>query len=171
MKVAVIFGGTSEERDVSIASGLQLIDGLRMFGHKVTAIDTEKGALSAKDEKQLHEFQILDRPPDSNSLAKIKSESPIALQDMVEMKEVDVVFIALHGGSGEDGSLQALLEVSGIPFTGTGHVGSALAMDKDISKRLMLNDGIPTPEWQMCSSGDVSITNPLGFPGCDRPHR
>ena len=58
MKVAVIFGGTSEERDVSIASGLQIIDGLRQCGHEVLAVDTARGALSTSDEKQLQQFQI-----------------------------------------------------------------------------------------------------------------
>ena len=170
MKVAVVFGGTSEERDVSIASGLQVIDGLRQSGHDVLAIDTARGVLSASEEKHLQEFQILKAPPNSRALAEIKSSSPVSVYSAIELKEVDVVFIALHGGSGEDGSLQALLEVSGIPFTGSGHIGSTLAMDKDISKRIMQAAGVPTPDWQMCSPTDASITNTLGYPVIVKPN-
>lgn len=170
MNVAVVFGGTSEERDVSIASGLQVIDGLRKSGHEVLAIDTARGALTAGDEKQLRQVQILDSPPDSRALAEIRSGFTLTVHTANELRNVDVVFIALHGGSREDGSLQAMLEVSGIPFTGTGHVGSTLAMDKDISKRIIKAAGIPTPDWQMCSPSDVSITNKLGFPIIVKPN-
>ncbi len=170
MKVAVVFGGSSEERDVSIASGLQVIDALRLAGHEVLAVDTAQGALSSDDERRLQQFQVLDLPPNSSALAEIRSSSPVSVFGSIELKEVDVVFIALHGGSGEDGSLQALLEVSGIAFTGSGHTGSTLAMDKDISKRIMQAAGVPTPDWQMCSPADTSVDNKLGYPLIVKPN-
>lgn len=170
MKIAVIFGGSSEERDVSIGSGLQIIDGLRQCGHEVLAVDTARGALSASDEQQLQHFQILDTPPDSKALAEIRSDSALSVYNANELKQVDVVFIALHGGSGEDGSIQALFEVSGIPFTGSGRTGSTLAMDKDISKRIMQAVGVPTADWQMCTPQDTAIDNRLGYPVIVKPN-
>jgi D-alanine-D-alanine ligase len=170
VKVAVIFGGTSEERDVSIASGSQVITALKQAGHEVVAIDTARGALEADEVKRLQNFQVLDLPPNSGALAEIKSSSPVSVFSSMELEEVDVVFIALHGGSGEDGSLQALLELSDIPFTGSGHVGSTLAMDKDVSKRIMRAAGVPTPDWQMWSPTDTSVDNRLGYPVIVKPN-
>jgi D-alanine-D-alanine ligase len=60
-----------------------------------------------------------------------------------------VVFLALHGGQGEDGTLQALLDLTGVPYTGSGHLASALAMDKDLSKHLFRAAGVPTADWRM----------------------
>ena len=65
MKVAVVFGGSSEERDVSIASGLQVINALRARGHEVLPVDTAQGALDAQDEKRLRDFQVLEAPPEA----------------------------------------------------------------------------------------------------------
>jgi D-alanine-D-alanine ligase len=69
------------------------------------------------------------------------------------LPSTDVVFLALHGGQGEDGTLQALLDLTGVPYTGSGHLASALAMDKDLSKHLFLAAGVPTAKWRMASSG------------------
>jgi D-alanine-D-alanine ligase len=68
--------------------------------------------------------------------------------------ETDVVFLGLHGGYGEDGTIQALLDLTGIPYTGSGHLASALAMDKDLSKHLFRRAGVLTAEWQLLRSGD-----------------
>ena len=170
MKIAVVFGGESEERDVSIASGLQVIDGLRSCGHEIVAIDTAMGVLAIDEQKQLQGFQVQSSHPSSSSLVQIKTDPLLIVRNALELNDIDAVFIALHGGSGEDGSLQALLEMSGIPFTGTGRVGSMLAMDKDISKRILQVAGIPTPEWIMCSPTDVPKTNPLGYPVIVKPN-
>ncbi len=72
---------------------------------------------------------------------------------LLEVKP-DKVFIALHGPYGEDGRIQGLLDILGIPYTGTGVLGSALAMDKDITKRLLRSEGIPTPDWVCVRKGD-----------------
>ncbi|HUF61000.1 MAG TPA: D-alanine--D-alanine ligase [Verrucomicrobiales bacterium] len=170
MKVAVVFGGSSEERDVSIASGLEVISGLRAGGHEVIAVDTAKGVLTSEAERSLAGFNVLEKPPESNALVEAGNRSPVAVLGAPELNDVDVVFIALHGGSGEDGTFQALLEAWKIPFTGAGHIGSAIAMDKDVSKRLMVSVGVPTPAWQMCSRGEERITNALGFPVIVKPN-
>lgn len=170
MKVAVILGGSSEERDVSIASGLQVISGLRVGGHEVIAVDTGTGVLSTDAERALEGFQVLRKPPESTALMKAGSQSPMAIAGAPELQNVDLVFVALHGGTGEDGTFQALLEASGIPFTGSGHIGSALAMDKDVAKRLMVAVGVPTPAWEMRTSEDAGATTNLGYPVIVKPN-
>jgi D-alanine-D-alanine ligase len=170
MKIAVVFGGSSEERDVSIASGLEVITGLRAAGHDVIAVDTAKGVLTSEAECSLTGFRVLKEPPVSQALAQTHDQSPVVLASLAELSNVDVVFIALHGGTGEDGTFQALLEASNISFTGSGHVGSAIAMDKDVSKRLMAAAGVPTPAWQMCIPGAKSTENKLGFPVIVKPN-
>jgi D-alanine-D-alanine ligase len=78
---------------------------------------------------------------------------------------VDVVFLALHGGTGEDGTLQAFLDLAGIPYTGSRHLGSASAMNKDISKQLFRAANIPTPDWVMApvSPNDVEHWDTLSL--------
>ena len=63
--------------------------------------------------------------------------------------DCDVVFLGLHGGSGEDGTIQSLLDLTGVPYTGSGHLASALAMDKDLSKQLFRAHGVQTADWLM----------------------
>lgn len=170
MKVAVIFGGSSEERDVSIASGLEVISAMRVRGHDVIAVDTARGLLSADAERTLKGFKVLENHPSSIDLDEVRRQPPVAVANTPELKDVDIVFIALHGGTGEDGTFQAFLEVSGIPFTGSGRVASTIAMDKDISKRLMLGASVPTPAWQMCNPDDESIELQLGYPLIVKPN-
>ncbi|MDQ2778202.1 MAG: D-alanine--D-alanine ligase [Pseudomonadota bacterium] len=111
-KVAVLMGGSSAERPVSLMSGHGVLDALR--SQRVDAIAFDPA------ERGLHE---------------LKAEG------------IDRVFIALHGRHGEDGSVQGALELLGIPYTGSGVMASALAMDKVMTKRLWRADGLLTPDW------------------------
>lgn len=86
------------------------------------------------------------------------------------MGEFDVVFIALHGGSGEDGHVQALLELLGVPFTGSSSISSGLAMDKDISKRLAEQGGVRTPSWLMNETYFPTVAASLGLPVIVKPN-
>jgi D-alanine-D-alanine ligase len=81
-----------------------------------------------------------------------------------ELKDADVVFLALHGGTGEDGTIQAFLDLAGVAYTGSGHSGSAAAMDKDLSKRLFRFAGIPTPDWIMAPASPDEVGRDLGYP-------
>src|SRR5690606_17186672 len=83
----------------------------------------------------------------------------------------DVVFLALHGGSGEDGRVQALLELNGLRYTGSGPLGCALAMDKDVAKRLMRAAGVPTPDWVMAPASGEEIERRLGYPVIVKPNQ
>lgn len=118
MKITVLMGGDSPEREVSLLSGKAVVKGLIEAGHEVQGIDIESVA------------------------------SVLALS---ELKKCDVVFPALHGGQGEDGHLQAILDVMGVPYALSGAAASALAMDKSATKRVLRSAGIPTPDWlQVC---------------------
>lgn len=157
MRIVVLLGGTSSERDVSIASGLRISAALRSRGHDVTAIDTVRGSLTAADEAALVQEGVMRTlPPDRVALQRLGSAAlPKALADLTGSQRADVVFLALHGGQGEDGTIQALLDLTGVPYTGSGHLASALAMDKDLSKRLFRDAGVRTPEWILLRTGDA----------------
>ena len=163
MKIAVLFGGTSSERDVSVASGAQVVKALHEAGHEVLAVDTARGALSPAEQERLLSTGVAARPPQEEELALLRSE-PGALTKAQAFRDVDVVFLALHGGTGEDGTIQAFLDLAGIPYTGSGHFGSANAMDKDIAKRLFRAADIPTPDWRMAPINPAEIAKHFRFP-------
>lgn len=170
MKVAMLFGGTSEERDVSIASGAQVARALRSLGHEVLAIDTARGLLTAEEERLFLTSHVAEAPPDSDALAIVRSPKADLLGPSL-LADVDVVFLALHGGTGEDGTIQAMLDLADIAYTGSSHSGSAIAMDKDLSKRLFLAARIPTPDWLMTPVDKDTLQSRLGFPLIVKPNR
>ncbi|NBR97504.1 MAG: D-alanine--D-alanine ligase, partial [Verrucomicrobia bacterium] len=109
-------------------------------------------------------------PPAQEALAAIHNQA-LAIANAPDLGAVDVVMLALHGGSGEDGSVQAFLKMLGIPYTGTGHRGSAIAMDKDISKHLLRSAGVPTPEWIMTPTDAEQVAKLVGFPAVVKPNK
>jgi D-alanine-D-alanine ligase len=153
LHISVLIGGTSAERDVSLASGLRVAEALRTRGHDVTAIDTARGPLSRADEKALLAKKVVQTtPPSQEELRRMALETLPQMQRVLPtLKEADLVFLGLHGGSGEDGTIQALLDLAGIPYTGSGHLASALAMDKDLSKHLFVRRDVRTAEWVMAT--------------------
>ena len=165
MKIAVLFGGDSMERDVSIASASQVVGALRSRGHQVIAYDSGRGRLTADDEQRLFERKIERRPPDKSTVTSLPT-----VVSAPDLADVDVVFLAMHGGSGEDGTVQALLDLAGIPYTGTGKLGSALGWDKDVAKRLFLAAGVPTPDWLMAPVPTSVAAQRLGFPLIVKPN-
>lgn len=120
-KVAVLYGGMSEEREVSLRTGGAVCKALQTKGYDVKPIDVDR------------------------QVAKRLLEEP-----------VDVAFIALHGRYGEDGTIQGLLEIMGIPYTGPGVMASAVAMNKITTKRLLLDAGLPTPKFQILQNYEVA---------------
>ncbi len=169
----MLLGGTSSERDVSLASGLRVAAALRSRGHTVTAIDTVRGALTEGEETAMLASPVMKTlPPDPGALARLSSETlPATVRGLGAHRDADVVFIGLHGGQGEDGTLQALLDLTGVPYTGSGHLASALAMDKDLSKRLFRDAGVRTPEWLMAPASDDDIIAVLGLPVIVKPSK
>jgi D-alanine-D-alanine ligase len=157
MRITVLMGGTSAERDVSLASGLRIAAALREKGHDVDTLDTARGTLSLKDEKSLLSKGnvVKKEPPSREELGRMASETlPQMLRALPALAKADVVFMGLHGGYGEDGTIQALLDMAGIRYTGSGHLASALAMDKDLSKHLFRRAGVQTANWTMARSDE-----------------
>jgi D-alanine-D-alanine ligase len=122
----------------------------------VTAVDTVRGALTAGEEREMLAGGVMRTlPPEQEALTQLARESlPTTVRRLLSPGETDVVFIGLHGGQGEDGTIQALLDLTGVPYTGSGHLASALAMDKDLAKHLFRAAGVATPDWRLIRLGD-----------------
>ena len=163
MKIAVLFGGNSSERDVSIASGIQVTKALKEAGHNVLAVDTFRGVLSEEEVQTLLSRGVAPDPPSTQELQVIKVKTGGIVQPSY-FTDADVVFLALHGGTGEDGTIQAVFSAAGISYTGSDHVGSAAAMDKDLAKRLFLAAEVPTPNWLMAPATAKDAVGELGLP-------
>ena len=147
-RVTLFLGGTSSERDVSLASGVRIAAALRERGYQVRTVDPAVGPMSADDEKKILAGGVKSAPPSEDELRKMARESlPKLVKNIPSPDEADVVFLGLHGGYGEDGTIQALLDVVGVPYTGSGHLASSIAMDKDVSKHLFKNADVPTAKW------------------------
>lgn len=152
-KVTLFLGGTSSERDVSLASGVRIAAALRERGYEVKAVDPAVGPLSADDEKKILAGGVKTAPPSEDELRRMARESlPRLVKNIPSPGEADVVFLGLHGGYGEDGTIQALMDVVGMPYTGSGHLASAVAMDKDVSKHLFVNADVPTAKWVLLNA-------------------
>lgn len=163
-------GGTSEERRVSLASGRAVVEALRSRGHQVHAVDTARGYVPRDEEERLWGGRVGPVPPAQAELAELRRGAlAVALPEIPIVRDAEVAFLALHGEDGEDGRLQAVLDLAGIPYTGTGHLGSALAFDKRVSKELLARAGVPTPEWTPPEAGPDEATERLGLPLVVKP--
>ena len=149
MKITVLLGGASDERDVSLATGVQMAAALRERGHTVCAFDTVRGeVLSREEEASLRERGVDPDPPDGPWTDRLVSGGLAGLTGHPVAGGADIHVLAFHGGAGEDGTIQGLLDEAGLAYTGSDRIGCLLAMDKDVGKRLMRDAGIPTPAWQ-----------------------
>lgn len=155
MKVVVLAGGISTERDVSLSSGNMIYDALKRNGHQVVLLDVYLGYEGEPEgifEKGMNLIAQIDavkeEDPDLEAVKALRREEwkgffgPGVL-DICQ--RADCVFLALHGANGEDGRIQACFDLMGIPYTGADFTGSCLAMDKGITKDLFRVYGIPTP--------------------------
>ena len=156
MKIAILAGGYSPERDVSLTSGSLIANALAERGHRVLLIDVYTGIESLPDDPESlfsadnrYSYRVSDSIPDLEALkASCQNGDALIGANVLSLSALaDRVFIAMHGSMGENGQLQATLDTHGISYTGSGYVGSAIAMDKDLSKKLFMHAGIPTPEW------------------------
>lgn len=182
MKIAVLMGGLSPERNVSLSSGSLICAALRRRGHRVLGIDLYEGVdLNGKHLNSLFTTEqntlstVTEALPDIESLIKSNGgrTSPVGEGVIEACRAADSVFLALHGDIGENGQLQAMLDIAGIRYTGSGYVGSMLAMDKDIAKKLLRAEGILTPDWmRLDTSAPVNIdeiVNTIGLPAVIKP--
>ncbi len=172
MRITVLTGGTSSERDVAIASAVQIVRALRSRGHPVAVVDTARGYIPEADEPRLLSGSVGKEPP---SLAELEAlERGLLLSGLASLpviRNAEVIFLALHGGRGEDGTVQAVLDVMGVPYTGSGSLGSGLAMDKDIAKRLFRAADILTADWLMTPATAEEAGRRLGWPLVVKPSK
>ena len=169
LRITVLMGGASSERDVSLASGVRIAQALRERGHAVTSADAAGGVLSAETERAMLTGALKTAPPSLDELSKLRL--PATLGERPEVRGADVVFLGLHGGQGEDGTVQALLDLAGVTYTGSGHLASALAMDKDLSKKLFQAAGVRTADWLMAPATDEKIEAAFGLPVIVKPSK
>ena len=157
MKILVLAGGLSPERNVSLSSGAMVCQALRSRGHQAALMDLFYGLDGALSGEPLYKApipetlkQVARETPDLEAVkARREGDSPSVIgPGVLEMcAKADMVFLALHGTCGEDGRIQAALDLLGVPYTGSGCLGSAIAMDKDLTKRLV-SGLVKTPKWE-----------------------
>ncbi|OGC95203.1 MAG: hypothetical protein A2W25_02020 [candidate division Zixibacteria bacterium RBG_16_53_22] len=171
-------GGNSAERDVSLSSGAGIIQGLRAAGHEAIGIDSALGPGQLSAQKRAEVSGIKPQPPSARELSLMTAETAIQTVSSPDVREVDLVFIALHGGMGENGTIQAVLDILGIPYTGSGVLASSLAMDKHIAKKIFIASGVPTPEYIVLATSEIrdeqslikQIRETVGFPVVVKPN-
>ena len=175
MNICVLTGGSSSERDVAFASAGQVVAALRSRGHTVTVADTTSGLLDPAAEARLLIPLVRTRPPDLGAIAGLMAaERAVLFGGLVNdpaIRNADLVFLGLHGGRGEDGTIQNLLDLAGVRYTGAGPVGSALALDKDLSKRLFLVSEVLTAAWLMAPVTADAVDLELDWPVVVKPSR
>ena len=156
MKIVVLAGGLSPEREVSLTSGSLIANALMERGHRVLLLDVYEGLPSLPDDPDTlfcagghYSHHVSEQVPDLDALrARCNNGNALIGANVLRLCALaDRVFLALHGSMGENGQLQATLDSHGIAYTGSGYIGSALAMDKDLAKRLFRDAGVPTPDW------------------------
>ncbi len=161
MNIIVLAGGLSPERNVSLTSGSLISSALRKKGHNVLMLDIYEGISDDKipqnelelfSKEQTEVFAVGKAAPTQKEIEEIKKRNGMRSEllgpNVLRMcKLADVAFLALHGDIGENGQLQATLDIYNVTYTGSGYIGSLLAMNKDIAKKLMRENNILTPDW------------------------
>ena len=182
LRVAVLMGGTSSERPISLKTGNMIVQSLDPARYEVVAIDTQdvlrlQGAATTR---------LLPAHGSTNSAPAVPAETALSTgtaamagaDPSLPSGPPDVVFIALHGKGGEDGTVQGMLELMGLPYTGSGVLASALAMDKAMTKRLFRSAGIPVIEDLQVRRGEeadgtallAQVAEKLGYPVFVKPN-
>ncbi len=173
MNMAVLLGGTSAERDVSLVTGIAVARALRTMGHHVRAIDCAYGDREIDIQNVDVEHIISQTPSEMKQQQGQLNRNILATVQFLLNQSFDLVFIALHGGYGENGQLQALLELVQIPFVGSGSLASALGMNKHLSKLLFRSQNVPTAPWVLVRQGQglpFEEIQALGFPLVVKPN-
>lgn len=146
-RIAVLMGGVSSEREISLRSGKAVFKALQELGYNVRGIDINTG--NSQQTSGL-----------STSGTWLTVCHPARLCNLLRDELIEVALIALHGGYGENGGIQGLLEVVGISYAGSGILASALAMDKEASKKVFIYHGIPVPQFTVITNSELTTHNP-----------
>ena len=166
MKIVVLCGGLSTERNISFLSGTKVCRALRTRGHQAVLVDLFMGLEDITEEpeklfEELPELKALSFDGTAPDLAAVresrkwKSPSLFGKGVLEICRKADMVFVALHGMNGEDGRVQATFDMLGIPYTGSGYLGPAMAMDKMITKELVKDKGVRTPDYKTFHAGTI----------------
>ncbi len=180
MNIVVLAGGISTEREISIVSGTQVCKALRQKGHRAILLDVFCGdeRIDKTGEEAFPESYDVDEAAAwarsfDERLAELKKRKAFFGPNVLELcRSADAVFMALHGSNGEDGKIQAAFDLLAIPYTGSDYLGSAIAMDKDITKQLFRENGVPTPVGIVLHKGDeiaAPSENGVGLPCVVKP--
>ncbi len=179
MNIVVLCGGLSNERDVSISSGTEVTRALRGLGHKAVLVDVFFGYTGSYQKPE----EIFDLPqpelgvrvgeqiPDLEAVRAMRQKDDDSLvgKNVIEIcRAADMTFLALHGEEGENGKLQAMLDICAIKYTGCGYLGSAIAMNKGVTKSLLQQGGVLVPEGIRLKKGEQPYAN-VGFPCVVKP--
>ncbi|MDP4219565.1 MAG: D-alanine--D-alanine ligase [Bacteroidota bacterium] len=156
MDLCVLFGGTSAEREISLLSGYAMARAYETLGHNVTLLDPATGRIMG-----IKEYTIAPphaTAPTPEELGAL-SQGSVFVDSLTSqaVRKADVVVIGLHGVPGEDGTVQAVLELLGKKFTGSGSRSSAISIDKAYTKILLEAAGVPTPKWSFISSSSPEM--------------
>jgi len=166
LRVALLAGGRSSEHDISIASARSVLAALDPARYEVVSVAIGRDGrweLDAAGPSELPRGPSSDRPAETLPV-------PATPRTLAALGQVDVVLPILHGPFGEDGTVQGLLELADVPYVGAGVAASALAMDKDLFKKVMRDSGIPVADHLAIRLGD-EISNPFGYPVFVKPAR
>lgn len=170
-RIALLTGGSTPERDVALAGASQVAPALRDLGHEVTVVDTVEGPLAPGRERDLLDPAIRREPPSAAALRELAGRENLPdLMGNPALAGANLVFLVLHGDQGEGGAVQALLELAGLRYTGSDPLGSGLAMDKEVAKRLLAGAGIPQAPWLLWPADEASLA-PFGWPLVVKPSR
>jgi len=168
IKVALLLGGNSPEREVSKSTGKSILEALRKLNYDVRIIDPAYGLKQPDDEERYFSEEDYTERSNRNYIDAINSPM---------FEGIDTAFLALHGRFGEDGIIQSLLEMRGIKYTGSKILTSALAMDKEATKVMLLHYGVPTPKWIFVQEDEIDfdeikkqIINEVGYPCVVKPN-
>ena len=159
MNIVVLAGGNSTERDVSISSGEGVCSALRQKNHKAVLVDVYFGKESFGEELFPEVYDVKAEADSMREMSKLVEETGKTRKEFFGpnvlsiCKAADIVFLALHGANGEDGKVQSVFELMGIPYTGTGPLSSGMAMDKGITKMVFEAKGVPTPKGVTLAKG------------------
>ena len=177
MNIAVLCGGLSNERDVSLSGGVGIARALREQGHKVALLDLFLGWTEPFEHIEdvfTHEdggtsFVVGEDAPDLDAVRAMRPGQGLVGPHVLEIcQAADIVFLALHGEEGENGKLQAFFDINGVKYTGSGYLGSAIAMDKDVSKTMLRAAGVPVAESVVLRKGEPAAES-VGFPCVVKP--
>ena len=181
MKIIVLAGGLSTERDVSLITGSQVCQALRERGHQAAMLDVflgyagdvseqffDRNDAFTEDRKTIHATD-----PDIDRIRSMRTGDPSCFfgPGVLELcRMADVVYMALHGADGENGKVQAAFDLLGIRYTGSGYLGSALAMDKGLAKKLFVTAGVPAPRGITVTPDTVrAVPSEIGYPCVVKP--